>query len=300
MEDCRLEDLYDGNFYHVCTEGMERDVLFRDDEDFLVARNYLALSAWKNKVFVLVFSLMSNHVHVLVASHDRRRTQIFIRYFKQLYSTYMHNKYGRKEALRGQADSIALISDMKYFRNCVAYILRNAICAKICRKVEEYPWSSYETYFRDDSESSGVCISSLSERHKRKVLKTRMNLDGCPYRIDEDGNIEVASFVRSDLVQLAFNRSGKFFLYHLGYCNDTQMEYEFVSRPQFHANDQDLFLAAEKLAAERFSEKSLSQLTVSQKCAMLKNLFFNNRSTIPQLARVMGIPRELVRKVLST
>lgn len=107
MEDCRLEDLYDGNFYHVCTEGMERDVLFRGDEDFLVARNYLALSAWKNKVFVLVFSLMSNHVHVLVASHDRRRTQIFIRYFKQLYSTYMHNKYGRKEALRGQTVSLS-------------------------------------------------------------------------------------------------------------------------------------------------------------------------------------------------
>ena len=79
MEDCRLEDLYDGNFYHVCTEGMERDVLFSGDEDFLVARNYLALSAWKNKVFVLVFSLMSNHVHVVVASHDRRSTQIFIR-----------------------------------------------------------------------------------------------------------------------------------------------------------------------------------------------------------------------------
>ena len=300
MDDYRLEELFDGNFYHVCTEGLEKEVLFKDDEDFRVARNYLALSAWKNNVFVLAFCLMSNHLHIMIAAQNRAQAQKFIRHLKQLYSTYMHNRYQRVEALRGQSDSIALITDMKYFRNCVAYILRNALCAKICNKVEEYPWSSYLAYFREKPDCSGIPVSTLSERSKRQMLKTRMALDGCQYRIDNQGCIIVPSFVRYDIVQLAFKRSAKLFLYHLGYCNDAQMEYEYVCKPRFLANDQDLICEAEKLARERYSGKSLSQLTISQKSSMLKCLFFNNKSTIPQISRVLGISRELVSSILSS
>ena len=47
-----LEEIYEGNFYHVCTEGLEMEVIMRCDEDFIVARNYLALSAWKRNVYI--------------------------------------------------------------------------------------------------------------------------------------------------------------------------------------------------------------------------------------------------------
>ena len=44
MYEINLRDLYDGNFYHVCTDGLEQVTLLKDDEDFKVAWNYLALS----------------------------------------------------------------------------------------------------------------------------------------------------------------------------------------------------------------------------------------------------------------
>ena len=66
MYEINLKDLYDGNFYHVCTDGLEQVTLLKDDEDFKVAWNYLALSAWRTEVMVVAFILMSNHVHLVL------------------------------------------------------------------------------------------------------------------------------------------------------------------------------------------------------------------------------------------
>ena len=300
MKEIQLEELYDGNFYHVCTEGLETDVIIRAEEDYIVARNYLALSAWKARVFIVAFCLMSNHMHVLLGSKNRMLALAFVRHFKQIYSTYLHNKYGQNDALKGLPECISMITDIKYLRNCIAYILRNPVCAKICRKLDEYPWSSYGVYFTEHSNSDAPMITSLKGRMRRKVLKTRMNIDGCPYRIDENGNILMDSFVRSDIVHRTFNRSGKLFLYYLGCCNDAQMEYEFASRPLVQSTDNDLLLAVDGIISHRFREKEIAMLTTGEKCSMLKHLFFNYKATIPQLSRVMGLPRTLVRKVLSS
>ena len=300
MKELMLEDLYDGEFYHVCTEGMESAVIMKDDEDYKVARNYLALSAWKTKTIIVAFSLMSNHLHVLIGTKYRRQASEFIRCFKQVYSTYLHNKYSLSDALKGLPESIALISDIKYLRNCIAYILRNAVCAKICRRVDEYPWSSYGAYFQTGGSQVSFPISSLKGRKRKVLLKTRMNLDDCPYYVDAEGNITVESFVKSELVHQAFNWSGKFFLFSLGSCNDSQMEYELVSRPMIRANDQDLMSAIEGYVSQRFKGKTISALTTSEKCSILKKLFYDYKSSVPQLARVLGLSRDFVRKVLST
>ena len=127
-----------------------------------------------------------------------------------------------------------------------------------------------------------------------------MNIDDCPYCINQDGNIAIESFVRSDWVHLAFSRSGKLFLYHLGCCNDALMEYELVNRPLVLSSDQDLLAAVDVVIAQRFKGKDIALLTTSEKTSMLKYLFFNYKSTIPQLSRVLGLPRDLVRKVLSS
>ena len=300
MNELALADLYDGDFYHMCTEGLENAVIMRDEEDYVVARNYLALAAWKTKTVIVAFSLMSNHLHNLLGAKKRKQAIEFIRYFKQVYSTYLRNKYGISDALKGLPESIVMISDIKYLRNCIAYILRNAVCAKICRRVDEYPWSSYGAYFRTGSSQDRFPITTLKGRRRKTTLKTRMNLDGCPYYVDAEGNITVDSFVNSDIVHHAFNWSGKLFLFYLGCCNDSQMEYELVSRPMMRANDQDLLCAVEGYVSQRFKGKTISALTTSEKCSILKRLFYDYKSSVPQLSRVLALSRDLVRKVLAT
>lgn len=43
MNEMNLKGLYDGKFYHVCTDGLEQVTLLKDEEDFKTAWNYSAL-----------------------------------------------------------------------------------------------------------------------------------------------------------------------------------------------------------------------------------------------------------------
>ena len=293
-----LNDLIKGNCYHICTNGQECQTLLRDDEDYKTACNYLALTAWKCRISILVYIVMSNHVHVLVLCGDRKIAEKFITLFKQKLSIYLAHKYGIKKPLHGVTNSISLIDSIQYFKNCVAYILRNAISAKLCLKLEDYPWSSYSAYF-SNKESEYRKVSSLSLRERRGILKSRDDLSECNMLISNNGRILNKSFVDNAVVEKAF-RSAKSFLFHIGVCNDSQMEYEFEIKPHLHANDTDILIATEKLTAAKFGGKRLDEISTASKCSMVKNLFYNNKTTIPQLSRILGIPRDLIHQVLST
>ena len=182
----------------------------------------------------------------------------------------------------------------------MAYILRNALCARICRRVEDYPWSSYPCYFNTKAGEGSRRISDLGVRERRSILKTRMDMSECPYLVNTEGMIETVSFVRHDIVEKAFGHSGKFFLASLGTCNDAKMEYEMTCKPLVRVNDKELAEVIEALTEKRFAGKHISGLTQSEKCSIIKNIYFNNKTSIPQLSRILGLPKAIIRQILST
>lgn len=300
MSEMNLKDLYEGKFYHVCTDGLEQVTLLKDEEDFKTAWNYIALIAWRIGVEVVAFTLMSNHVHVILACGDISQADVAIKSYKKMLSLHLKNKYGLKKALHRTDDCISLIDTVAYMKNCIAYILRNAVCARICAKPEDYRWSSYACYFPNARPEKFLPVSELTFSQKRKLLRTGMNLRDCPLRITEEGLVALDSFVRSDIVERIYRYSGKSFLYYLGCCNDARMEYELTCQPLMHVSDQDMCETVRKYVAGRFHGKDLAELTSAEKCSILKHLFFNSKTSIPQLSRIMGLPRQLIRRILST
>ena len=87
-----LGNLIKGNCYHICTNGHDTPILLKDEEDFITACNFIAIVAWKLKVDILAFIVMSNHLHTLIASQNRSEAKRFIRLLKQEISTYLKNK----------------------------------------------------------------------------------------------------------------------------------------------------------------------------------------------------------------
>lgn len=287
MEEEDIRHLYDGSLYHVCTNGLEQITLLKDEEDYKTAWNYLALSAWRTEVQIVVFTIMSNHIHEIIACRDASQADKTIKLFKKMLSIYLKKKYGLTKPLHRTSD-------------CIAYILRNAVCARICVKPEEYRWTSYACYFSSSRNDNAISAASLTFSQKRKMLKTGLDLNRCPFQISEDGLITLDSFIRYDIVERAYRHSGKSFLYYLGCCNDAKMEYELTCQPLMHINDNDMQETVTKYVAHRFRDKSISELTSAEKCTILKPLFFNNKTSIPQLSRILGMPRELIRRILST
>ena len=201
--------------------------------------------------------------------------------------------------MRGIEDSISLIDSISYLRNCVAYILRNALCARVCRRIEDYPWSSYSCYFNTDIPLTSRRIHELGECERRVLLRTRQDLSGCPHTVSTDGMIEARSFVRHDIVEKAFLNSGRFFLTSLGTCNDAKMEYEMTFKPLVRVNDKELSEVIDVLVGKRFGGKKISELSQSEKCSIIKNIYFNNKTTIPQLSRILGLQKDLIAHILS-
>lgn len=295
----RIEDIIAGNCYHICTDGQESPVLMKETEDYKIALIYLAIAAWKPGVQILAYCIMSNHIHVLITCENRKQAEQFIRMFKKAFAMYLKNKYKVAKVFNGIADSISLIDSIQYLRNCIAYILRNAVCAKVCSRIEDYPWSSYSCYFNKKTRS-GRHISSLGTRAIRALFRTRENLSVSPFYIDENCCILDWSFIRYDLVEKTFNNSGRFFLLALGTCNDAKMEYEMACKPLIKVNDTEIANLAEEVARTKFNGRSLAELSAKDRCSMIKKLFFNNKSSIPQLSRVLGLPRSLISQILST
>ena len=130
------------------------------------------------------------------------------------------------------------------------------------------------------------------------MMHSSRNLSECPLLVDDDGYVTLDSFVRNDIVSNAFLNSGKSFMYHLGSCNDAKTEYELVYQPMREVTDNDMYEEVSRYVAVRFRDKAISDLTTAEKCSILKALFFNHKTTVPQLSRIIGLPRELVRKML--
>ena len=86
-------------YWLVTTEHLKKGLWFRDDEDYRVGMNYVAIVAFVYKVMVLAFVLMSNHVHfVLYCTEEEARA--FINEFKADCSRHLALKYGVRDLLR--------------------------------------------------------------------------------------------------------------------------------------------------------------------------------------------------------
>lgn len=87
---------YDCSLYHVCTNGLEQITLLKDEEDYKTAWNYLALSAWRIGVQIGVFTIMSNHIHEIIACRDASQADKTIKLFKKMLSLYL--QYAQESA----------------------------------------------------------------------------------------------------------------------------------------------------------------------------------------------------------
>ena len=71
------------------TEHLEDGLWFRDEEDFKVGMNHVAIEAALHpEVCILAFVLMSNHVHFLLKAQESE-ARSFMEGFKHRYSIYV-------------------------------------------------------------------------------------------------------------------------------------------------------------------------------------------------------------------
>lgn len=136
---------YPGAIYHVVVRGNHKDDIFMNRNDYLQYMKYLNETNEKYPFKLYSYCLMTNHVHLLIATIDIEIWTI-MKDINWHYSTYFNYKYEKVGHLFQDRYYAELIERESYLLQVSKYIHLNPVKACIVDNPIKYPWSSYGVY----------------------------------------------------------------------------------------------------------------------------------------------------------
>ena len=274
-------------YYHVYTKGLEDDVMFRTNEDYVAGMNYVPVSIVGLDVLILAFVLMSNHVHFIVYG-VYEEVYNFIEMYKNLIGRYARNRYGVKEMLRRVGTGVSPIPESaEELKQKIAYVLNNPLAAGINCFPITYEWGSGRCYF-NASPSMGRPLSSFSRNDQKKMMRTHKLLSQS-YLVTEQGYVHPCSYVSADLVEKLYYKANSF-NYYLG----TQPK----RSSSLLISDTLLSNIVDEIIDKQYGGLYPSQLSNESLSVLLKEMNRRFNASPKQIARVLKVPLQEVVSIL--
>jgi REP element-mobilizing transposase RayT len=282
----------------ITTEHLKAGLWFRDEEDYKVGMNFVAIQAHASRVVVLSFTLMSNHVHFVVKAESKKDAEAFIEGFKHRYSLYLRRKYGVKEFLRGNGVKIDFISPYDEDpEKAIAYVEMNCVAANICSHPSQYPWGTGCLFF-DQRKPDGRPLGSFSKRACKRLLHTDVESLPDNWLIGADGYIPPQNYVDVEAVQ-AFFRTPQRMNWFLTNSSKAKKRLEADDNlPAFR--DQVILAAVPDLCQSLFGNRKFSQLSRDEQVEFVRQLHFRFSAHVNQIARVCGLTYEQAARLMDS
>ncbi len=174
----RIKTYIAGSHYHVYNRGVEKRIIFQDDQDYRVflsfLKSYLSpitdrikhpliemtgpgpvrirpLESFFGKVSLLTYCLMPNHFHLLLFQKPSYGMKQFIHALCTSYSMYFNKRNKRVGPLFQGPYKAVFIDNDEYLLHLTRYIHLNPLDIMTGPgpvNVREYPYSSYPFYLR--------------------------------------------------------------------------------------------------------------------------------------------------------
>lgn len=270
---------------------------FRDESDFKIGMNTVALIASLTGVKVLSFILMSNHLHFVVYCFPDE-AEHFINEIKRHYSRYVRNRHGVKESLRRNKVDIREIDPSgEDLERALAYVQMNCVAAGICLNPVQYRWGTGKSFFSEEP-ATGIPFGSLNGMEKKRLLRSNMAVPD-DYLVCKDGYILPESYIEVQTVEKIF-RNAKRMNYFLNTSSKAKRKLETgeIDVPSF--KDQIIISAMEDLCHSLFHKDRVSELDDSEMGELLRQIRYRFSSNVHQLARVANIDYDTVVHLLDT
>ncbi len=133
------------NIYHVIIRGNEKKNIFFDDEDRGKFIHILKMKKSDNNFELYAYCLMDNHVHLIINERSSSIARI-MKCINISYAIYFNKKYDRIGHLFQDRFRSEIIDGDRYLLAVIRYVHNNPIKANMVRKLNEYKWSSYNSY----------------------------------------------------------------------------------------------------------------------------------------------------------
>ena len=282
----------------ITTEHLKAGLWFRDEEDFKVGMNFVAIQAHASRVVVLSFTLMSNHVHFVLKADSKKDAEGFIEGFKHRYSLYLRRKYGVKEFLRGNGVRIDPISWYDEDpEKAIAYVEMNCVAANICSHPSQYPWGTGGVFF-NSRKLAGRPLGSFSKRARKRLLHTDVESLPENWLVGADGYILPQSYVDVAAVEACFKTPQRmnWFL-----SNSSKAKKRLDADDNLPAfRDQVILAAIPDLCRSLFGKPDFSRLSREEQVEFVRQLHFRFSAHVNQIARVCGLTYEQAAQLMDS
>jgi REP element-mobilizing transposase RayT len=128
--------------HHVFARGVERRVIFVDDEDRQRYLWLLRAVAQKFRWHCLAYCLMPNHVHLLIETTEPNLGR-GMHSLHGLYAQTFNERFARVGHLFQSRFGSRPVHDDLGLMRVAAYIEVNPVAANLCSSPEDWDWSSY-------------------------------------------------------------------------------------------------------------------------------------------------------------
>jgi len=159
---------FNGALYHITARGDKRADIFEDNEDREQFLNLLKEVCSRFNWQIHAYCLMDNHYHLLVETPEGNLS-LGMRQLNGVYTQKFNRKHKRVgHVFQGRFKSIIVEKDA-HLSELARYIVLNPVRAKMVRKAENWPWSSYRSTIGIAAPTGGLYVDwILSAFAKRK------------------------------------------------------------------------------------------------------------------------------------
>ncbi|SKC56218.1 hypothetical protein SAMN06298215_1673 [Bacteroidales bacterium WCE2008] len=281
-------------FWLVTTGHLEDRLWFREEDDFKVGMNYVAVQAALTDVSILAFILMSNHVHFVLSCSENEAKE-FVCIFKKQYGQYYSKKYSSKKLLRlNSVDFRQLSPKDESLERGIAYVQMNSVAANICSNSVNYPWGTGNCFF-NPSPTNGLMVKNYSLRALRMLTHSHKKLP--PDAVIYNGYVLPTSYIRVKLVESIF-RTPRRMNYFLNTSSKARRKTASEGLPAFR--DHIILATLPDLCMSLFQKHKQSELSQEELAELAKQLRFRFSSDPHQVARIIGTSYDDISKLLDS
>lgn len=285
--------------FHFSLEGLETRILCREDSDYDAFVKIICVCAIRTNVIVVIYTVVSNHVHCIILAPDQETADAFAREVKRMYPMYFSRKYSDRSVLKGiDASAVYLYSD-QYLRNAIAYVVRNAM-DNGAESIQQYRWSGFRSIFcggKPATKKGQLKVCELSRRSKRRIMHTDDNLEKVPWLLDENEELEPVTICDRRYVEDAFFNDQAYFLRLIGGVNTAEMHSSLVDGPRVKRPDTDFLIAVNDIS-QRWFNRPVRELPIEKRARLMLYIYHSYRTDPSQLARTFELRREEVLRLI--
>ncbi len=139
-----------GSYFHIMVQGINKEYIFKSKEWKEKYKQIIKSKAIEYHILIIAYCIMENHTHMLVYVNQISDMTKFMQKLNTTFAIYYNKKNDRVGFVFRDRYKTQTIKDEKHLYNCIAYIHKNPVKAKIVESEKNYRYSSYNEFINED------------------------------------------------------------------------------------------------------------------------------------------------------